>query len=142
MIILDTNVVSEPLRPRPEPGVLQWLDAQEPQTLHLTSITLAELLAGVEAMPAGRRRNQLERAFERQVLPLFAGRILSFDERAACSFAKVFATARFAGNSIGFADAAIAAIGIAHGFLVATRNGRDFHGTGVGLIDPWTAATP
>ncbi|AEG92911.1 type II toxin-antitoxin system VapC family toxin [Ramlibacter tataouinensis] len=139
MIILDTNVVSEPLKPQPEPAVLRWLDAQDPQTLYLTAVNLAELLAGVGALAAGPRRAGLERAFDTQVLPLFDGRILAFDEPAARSFARVAASAQAAGNPIGFADAAVAAIGAANGFLIAARNVRDFRGTGVDVINPWEA---
>ena len=83
MIILDTNVVSEPLRPEPEPAVLAWLDAQAPATLYLTSVTLAELMTGVAALPAGRRRNKLGQALTEQVRPLFEGRVLAFDTPAA-----------------------------------------------------------
>lgn len=141
MIILDTNVVSEPLRAEPEPAVLAWLDAQAPATLCLTSITLAELLAGVAALPAGRRRNKLAQALTEQVLPLFEGRVLAFDVQAAHAYARVQAGAQAAGNPISFADGAIAAIAAAHGFAVATRNVRDFNGTGVEVVDPWAPAT-
>lgn len=141
MIILDTNVVSEPLRPAPATAVLDWLDAQAPATLFLTTISLAELWAGVAALPAGRRRKQLGQALSEQVLPLFEGRVLAFDTAAASAYARVQAGARSAGNPISFADAAIAAIAVAHGFAVATRNLRDFVGTGVKLIDPWVGAT-
>ena len=141
MIILDTNVVSEPLRAEPEPAVLAWLDAQAPATLCLTSITLAELLAGVAALPAGRRRNKLAQALTEQVLPLFEGRVLAFDAQAAHAYARVQAGAQAAGNPISFADGAIAAIAAAHGFAVATRNVRDFNGTGVEVVDPWAPAT-
>ena len=140
MIILDTNVVSEPLKGEPEPAVLAWLDAQAPTTLYLTSITLAELLAGVAAMPAGRRRTKLEQALTDQVLPLFEGRVLAFDARAAHAYAQVHAGAQAAGNPISFADGAIAAIAAAHGFAVATRNLRDFKGAGVDVVDPWAPA--
>ena len=139
MIILDTNVVSEPLRPAPDAAVLAWLDAQAPATLCLTSITLAELLAGVATLPAGRRRNRLALALSDQVLPLFEGRMLAFDTPAAHAFARVQAGATAAGNPISFADAAIAAIATSHGFALATRNVRDFKGTGLALIDPWAA---
>lgn len=137
MILLDTNVVVEPLRPEPAAAVLAWLDAQAPATLCLTSITLAELLAGVAALPAGRRRNKLAQAVSEQVLPLFEGRLLAFDAQAAHAYVRVQAGAQAAGNPISFADAAIAAIAAAHGFALATRNVRDFKGTGVELIDPW-----
>lgn len=139
MIVLDTNVVSEPLKPEPNQTVIDWLNAQEPQTLYLTTISLAEWLSGIALLPAGRRRDALEQALNTQVLPLFAGRILPLDTQAAAVFAKTLAEARAQGNSIGFADCAIAAIARASGFAIATRNGRDFKGCGVALIDPWAA---
>ena len=138
MIILDTNVVSEPLKPDPNPAVLNWLNAQEPQTLFITAVNWAELLSGVEALPAGRRRQALEQAISTQVLALFSGRVLPFDARAAGVFAKTHASAEAQGNSIGFADCAIASIAAANGYALATRNLRDFNGTGVKLIDPWS----
>ena len=137
MIILDTNVVSEPLRPAPEPAVLAWLDAQAPATLCLTSITLAELLAGVAALPAGRRRTKLGQALTEQVLPLCEGRVLAFAMPAAHAVAQVHSGAQAAGNPISFADAAIAAIACAHGYALATRNVRGFKGADVEVIDPW-----
>ena len=137
MIILDTNVVSEPLRPSPEPAVLDWLDRQSPETLYLTTVNLAELLAGIEALPAGRRRDELQQALTAQMMPLFEGRILVFDRKAAEAFARVNAGAKAAGNPISFADGAIAAIASAHGFLLVTRNVRDFRGAGVEVINPW-----
>lgn len=142
MIVLDTNVVSEPLKPAPNPAVLDWLNAQEPQTLYLTTINLAELLAGVDALPAGRRRDALAQALSTQVLSLFEGRILSLDTKAAEVFAKTSASAQAQGNTMGFADCAIAAIARANGFALATRNLRDFKGAGVQLINPWDFDRP
>lgn len=142
MIILDTNIVSEPLKPLPNPGVLEWLDRQVPATLYMTTINVAELLTGIEALPAGKRRAQLQRAMAGEIMPLFAGRILAFDQGAAEVFARVNAAAQAAGNSIDFADGAIAAIATIHGFSVATRNERDFKGTGVSVINPWKMAEP
>ena len=138
MIILDTNVVSEPLKPAPDAAVLAWLNAQEPQTLYLTSVSLAELLSGISALPNGRRRDALKLALTAQMLPLFEGRILPFDTVAAQAFALVNASATGSGNPISFADCAIAAIASAHGFTLATRNTRDFRDTGVETINPWT----
>lgn len=138
MIILDTNVVSEPLRLEPDPTVLNWLDAHDPATFYITTINLAELFAGVEKMPQGRRREALEQALTRQVASLFEGRILNFDAKAAEALAKAASGAQAQGNPIGFADCAIAAIARAKGFAVATRNVRDFKGTSVEVIDPWT----
>ena len=143
MIILDTNVVSEPLRPEPAAPVLDWLDAQEPGTLYLTTVNLAELLASIESMPAGRRRTKLGGALVDRMLPLFEGRILPFDQKAAQAFARINASAQSVGNRISFADGAIAAIASANGFLLASRNVRDFRGTGVEIVDPWApTATP
>ncbi|MGC8702026.1 MAG: type II toxin-antitoxin system VapC family toxin [Thiomonas sp.] len=137
MIVLDTNVVSEPLKPNPDPAVLIWLDNQEPQTLYLTAINLAELFAGIEALPAGRRKTQLHQAIKQQLLPLFSGRILSFDQQATENFARINAKTQAEGAPIGFADCAIAAIAATHGFLLATRNVRDFQHAGIALLNPW-----
>jgi predicted nucleic acid-binding protein len=89
MIVLDTNVVSEPLKPKPDAAVLHWLDAQDSQTLYITTIHLAELLAGIAFMPAGRKRTALKSAFDSQIMPLFDGRILPFDAKAATVFAQI-----------------------------------------------------
>jgi toxin FitB len=137
MIILDTNVVSEPLKLKPEAAVIHWLNAQEPQTLYLTTINLAELLSGVDIMPAGRKRAALKTALEDNILPLFEGRIMQFDNKAAQAFAKINAKVQSAGGTISFADCAIAAIAQANGFALATRNVRDFNKTGVELVNPW-----
>ncbi|MDI1247043.1 MAG: type II toxin-antitoxin system VapC family toxin [Rhodoferax sp.] len=139
MIILDTNVVSEPLKPQPDPAVLQWLNAQLPETLYLTTITVAELLAGADKLPAGRRKAELHDALIERILPLFDGRVLSFDLAAARTFAKVSTRSRAAGCPISFADGAIAAIACAQGFILATRNVKDFSDTGIELINPWTS---
>ena len=138
MIILDTNVVSEPLRPAPDPAVLAWLDRQAPESLYLTTINLAELLAGIELLPAGKRRTDLKLALRGRMLPLFDQRLLSFDSSAAEAFAQLNALAQAAGSPVSFADGAIAAIAAARGFMIATRNVRDFSGTGVKIVNPWT----
>lgn len=137
MIILDTNVVSEPITPSPAPQVLEWLDAQAPESLYLTAITVAELLAGVENLPDGRRKSDLNLLLAERVLPLFSGRILAFDSAAAQAFAQVNASTRAAGHPISFADGAIASIATAHGFQIATRNVKDFRGTGLAVFNPW-----
>lgn len=139
MIILDTNVVSEPLKPLPNQNVVRWLDAQAPSTLYLTTINQAELMSGIENMPQGKRRDALFRALTTQVAFLFDHRILSFDAKAAQVFATCYSHAQNTGNSIGFADCAIAAIATLHGFAVATRNVKDFVGTGAEIINPWEA---
>jgi toxin FitB len=137
LIVLDTNVISEPLKPVPAKEVLQWLAIQAPETLYMTTISIAEMLSGVEKLPKGKRRDALHGALIDEVFPLFAGRILSFDESAAEAFSLVIAGANAKGNPISFADAAIAGIARAHGFAVATRNVRDYKGADVELIDPW-----
>ena len=137
MIVLDTNVVSEPFKPKPDPAVIEWLDAQEPQTLYITAVTIAELLAGVHKMPVGRRRSELSFAIENQISHIFDRRILHFDKQAAETFGPMNASAAAAGNPIAFADCAIAAMTLANGFALATRNTRDFKGTGVKIINPW-----
>lgn len=137
MIILDTNVVSEPLKPQPEQAVLDWLDEQAAETLYLSTVSVAELLVGIETMPAGRRRTKLSKALAEQMMPLFEGRVLGFDLKAAEAFARINASAQAVGNPISFADGAIAAIAASNGFMVATRNERDFKGTGVVVVNPW-----
>ena len=140
MIVLDTNIVSEPLKPKPDPEVLAWLDRQAPETLYLTSISLAELSAGVEVLPAGKRRAALQQAVGTQVLSLFQSRVLGFDHEAALAFGRIAAKAQAAGNPIDFADCAIAAIATTNRFILATRNARDFKGTGVELLNPWSSS--
>ena len=136
MIVLDTNVVSEAMRPTPNPNVVSWLNAQAAETLYLSSITLAELLFGVGALPAGARKERLAQGVDR-LLALFSGRVLPFDQDAARRYADLAVTARSVGRPLPTADGYIAAIAAAHGFTVATRNVQHFSDTGVGVIDPW-----
>ena len=138
MIILDTNLVSEPLKPKPDAAVLAWLDRQAPETLYLTTITLAELQAGIETLPAGKRRAALQEATT-ELVAQFEGRVLSFDQDSARAFGSVFAGTQVAGNPIHFGDCAIAAIAVRRGFVLATRNVRDYKGAGIELIKPWIA---
>ena len=137
MILLDTNVVSEPLRPAPDARVIEWIDAQPLETLFLSAITVAELRAGVALLPAGKRRTGLQQNLEKRVLPLFAGRVLSFDLACTQAYAVLLARARKAGLAIATADGYIAAIAAANGFTVATRDAGPFEAAGVAVIDPW-----
>lgn len=139
MIILDTNVVSEPLRHIPDPVVLEWLDRQQIETMFLTSIGLAELRAGVAILPDGKRKDGLNAALETRILPFFASRILVFDVSAAASYAVIRARAKHIGHAIGAADGYIAAIAATHGFAVATRDITPFEAVGVPVINPWIA---
>lgn len=140
MILLDTNVVSEPLRPAPEARVIDWIDAQPLETLYLSAMTVAELRAGVALLPAGKRRNNLHEFLEKRVLPLFAGRVLPFDLACTSAYAEVLATARKAGSGIETADACIAAVALANGFTVATRDTSPFQAGGLTVINPWEDA--
>lgn len=137
MILLDTNVLSEPLKPRPSAAVLGWLNAQDPMDLHVSTVTVAEVFAGVEVMQKGSRRTGLHRLIERDLLPLFEGRVLSLDEDAAREFAKIFALSKTKGRPVKFDDGAIAAIAKAHRMKVATRNVKHFEPTGVAFVNPW-----
>lgn len=136
MIVLDTNVVSEAMKPEPHPSVLAWLDAQVAETLFLSSITVAELLFGIRALPKGRRKEKLAATLD-GVLELFDARILSFDAEAAKHYADLAVKARAAGKGFPTADGYIAAIAAAHGFSVASRDTRAFAAAGLSVIDPW-----
>lgn len=135
MILLDTNVISEPLRREPEPRVIQWIDAQLLETLYLSTITVAELRAGIALLPAGKRRTGLQENLEQRLLPLFAGRVLPFDLACTQAYAELIA----AGLAIAAADGYIAAIAAAHGFAVATRDISPFEAAGTTVINPWQA---
>ncbi|TNC45240.1 type II toxin-antitoxin system VapC family toxin [Rubellimicrobium rubrum] len=138
MIVLDTNVVSEPMRPVPDERVLRWLAAQDAGTLFLTAVTEAELRTGLALLTAGRRREALTAALEAVLAQDFAGRVLPFEGGAAArAYAAIQAERREAGRPIAMADAMIAAIALSRGLRVATRNTGDFEGTGVELVNPW-----
>lgn len=140
MIILDTNVVTEVMKPSPIAAVLTWLNAQEASTLFLTTITLGEIRYGLCAMPRGVRRQRLEEGFERVIAAAFAGRILAFDEHAAVHYGEVMARRKELGRPLSVLDGQIAAIARLHGFAVATRNVRDFLACGIEIVDPFAPA--
>mgnify|MGYP001304196391 CR=1 FL=1 len=137
MILLDTNVISEAMKPQPDTAVRDWLDAQAAETLFLSSVTVAELLFGIGVLPGGRRRDNLKAALD-GVLDLFAGRILPFDTRAARHYADIAVKARSAGKGFPTPDGYIAAIASAHGFVVVSRDTSAFHAAGLTVINPWT----
>ncbi|TBY84243.1 type II toxin-antitoxin system VapC family toxin [Rhizobium leguminosarum bv. viciae] len=141
MILIDTNVISEPWKPTPDNQVLAWIDAQAVETLFVSAITVAELRFGIAAMPSGRRKTVLDDRLEQEVLPLFSGRVLSFDMAASQSYSELVARARAAGRAIGKADAYIAATAAANGFIVATRDSSPFEAAGLKVINPWYAPT-
>lgn len=139
MILLDTNVVSEPLRRTPELRVIEWIDAQPMETMFLCAITVAELRACVALLPAGKRRSGLHDNLEKRVLPLFAGRVLPFDLACTQAYATLMTKARAAGLAIATADGYIAAIATANGLAVATRDTSPFEAAGAAVINPWQA---
>lgn len=139
MIIVDTNVLSEMFRPAPAARVLDWFAAQEPASVYVTAVTQAEMLYGIEVLPAGKRKTLLLRAVEGTFSDVFAGRILSFDEDAARAFAKIAAGRESLGRPISREDAMIASIAVARKAALATRNLKDFDHCGVKIINPWTA---
>lgn len=140
MIVLDTNVLSELMRPAPAPRVVDWLDAQDAREVATTAITVAEILYGIERLPDGRRKQRLAElaavVFETHFKP---ERILAFDARTAIHYAGQVATGERAGRTVPMADAQIAAICIEHQAVLATRNVRDFESLDVALANPWDA---
>ena len=140
MILLDTNVISETQRREPNARVLDWIDAQALETLYLSAITVAELRAGIALMPAGKRRDGLHENLEKRLLPMFANRVLSFDMACTKAYAELLAKSRDAGLAVETADAFIAAVALANGFAVATRDTTPFEAAGLTVINPWGAA--
>ena len=137
MIVLDTNVVSEVMRPEPSSKVLEWMRAEPLASLFTTAITEGELLYGIALLPHGRRRQSLEATVTIILAEDFSGRILPFDSPAAREFADIAVSRRRSGHPISEADARIAAIARSRGAAVATRNGQDLADCDLVLIDPW-----
>ena len=140
MIVLDTNVVSELMRPSPNPAVGRWVAARPAASLFFSAVGEAELRYGVAILAAGRRRDALASAVEAMLRDDFAGRVLPFDSAAARAHAEIAARCRAAGRPVAQADGQIAAIARSRGMALATRNVRDFEEMGIDLLDPWAAA--
>jgi hypothetical protein len=136
MIVLDTSVISEAMKPEANREVRAWLNEQVAETLYLTSVTLAELLFGIALLPAGRRRNSLTRALE-GLLELFGGRVLPFDTDAARHHAALAVAARNAGRGFPTPDGYIAAIAASRGFMVASRDTSPYEAGGLPVVNPW-----
>lgn len=139
MIVLDTNVLSEILRPQPNSRVLAWVAAQPVTSLFTTTLTHAEILYGVRRLPKGRRREKLQAAVSAIFDEDFPDRILAFDDSAATVFAEIAAHRKATGHPISQMDAMIAAVARSRGAVLATRNTGDFADCGLTLVDPWTA---
>ncbi|GKS68572.1 plasmid stability protein StbB [Nitrosomonas sp. PY1] len=137
MIVLDTNVISEPMKPNGNPAVQTWLDRQTAETLYLTAVSLSELLVGIEIMPEGKRKGGLDAALRKLMEKLFDARILPFDQQAAIAYASMVGRARTNGRIISVADGQIAAIAVVHGFTIATRDIAPFVAVGLPVINPW-----
>ncbi len=137
MIILDTNIVSEIMRPNPSSKVVAWVAGQAAPNLYLSAVNEAELMYGVEILPPGRRRERLRQEVEGMLREDFEGRILPFDSAAAQAYALIAATRRAAGRPINHADCQIAAIARSREASVATRDVDDFEGIGITVINPW-----
>ncbi len=140
MVVLDTNVLSELMRPAADRVIAAWFADRATSSLYLTAVSEAELRFGIAIMPSGRRRDGLAAGLERMLRTGFANRILPFDSRAAHAYAEIAAVRRRMGRRIPEADCQIAAIARSHGMAVATRNVSDFSDTGIEVIDPWVGA--
>ncbi len=138
MIVLDTNVISEALKPEPNPVVRTWLNEQVAETLYLSSVTLAELLFGIGALPTSQRKDRLAQTLD-GLLELFRDRVLPFDSEAARHYAELAVTAKVAGRGFPIPDGYIAAIAVSRGFIVASRDTAPYQAARVTVINPWTA---
>ena len=140
MIVLDTHVVSEIMRPAPDSNVLSWLNMQVAEELWLNSVVVSELLFGITRLPAGARKRQLADTFSAMLSEDFAGRILAFDLEAAVIYAELAAGGEAKGRPLAMAEGQIAAICLAQGAKLATRNLKHFEGLGLVLVNPWGVA--
>lgn len=137
-VLLDTNVLSELMRPRPESAVLDWFEQQRDTVFYTSTVTLAEILLGVALLPDGKRRDMIADAAEQMFAQDFTGRCLPFDESAAHEYAALVAARNRAGLPISTEDAQIAAIALRNDLPLATRNLKDFRQVaGLSLLDPW-----
>ena len=137
MILLDTNVISEPMKPRPDAAVMAWLDAQPVEDVYISTVTVAELEYGIRLLPEGRRRDSLQAALSDLLEIEFANRIWSFDLPASRNYGEIPASRRAAGLPISTQDCQIAAVARSRGAVVATRNVDDFKGCNVQIVNPW-----
>ena len=136
MIILDTNVVSEAMKPEPNPVVRAWLNDQAAETLYLSSVTVAELLFGIAALPLGKRKDMLALTLE-GLMGLFKDRVLPFDVEAARHYADLAVVAKVSGRGFPTPDGYIAAIAASRGFIVASRDTAPYEAAKVTVINPW-----
>jgi predicted nucleic acid-binding protein len=136
MIVLDTNIVSEAMKPKPNLAVMKWLNGQIAETLYLSSVSIAEMLFGIGILPEGKKKRLLSEMLK-GVLELFNGRVLPFDIEAANRYAELAVSARVSGKGFPLPDGYIAATAASKGFIVATRDAAPFEAAGVTVINPW-----
>ena len=137
MILVDTNVVSELMRAAPEASVVRWMNRQPPSLVHLSAVSIAEISYGIRILPAGRRRHDLQRRFDRFVTTAFSERTLGFDRDAAIQYGEIMALRREIGRPMSVVDGQIAAVARSRGCALATRNVTDFEDCDLELINPW-----
>ena len=137
MMLLDTNILSEMMRPKPNDDVILWLNQQDSQGLFISSISIAEISYGLYVLPKGKRKQNLQQRFELFVRKAFQFRLLDFNEQAGNIYGKVMGEAKLTGHPMSVADGQIAAIALAKGFTLVTRNIKDFEYSGVVLINPF-----
>lgn len=137
MILLDTNIISEMMKPIPDSNVIRWMDKQEVTLMFISTITIAEISYGLNVLPEGNRRNLLEKAFKKAILEAFTTRILTFDESAAHYYGKIMGHRKALGHPLGVPDGQIAAIARSHEAVVVTRNVKDFKNCELQLINPF-----
>jgi predicted nucleic acid-binding protein len=137
VIVLDTNVISEPVKPSADPAVVAWLDRQPKETLYLCAPVLMEVLLGIALLRDGKRKNRMKAAVHLLLANYFADRFLAFEREAAATYAALASLASTRGYSISVGDCQIAAVATVHGFAVATRDAAPFLAAGVPVINPW-----
>jgi len=135
--LLDTNCISELVRPRPEPRVIAWVEATEERLLYLSVLTLGEIRKGLAMLPSGKRRTQLETWLEMELRPRFSGRVLAVDAAVADRWGLVSANAKIRGQSLSAIDGLLAATALEHNLTIVSRNATDFKSTQVTVVDPW-----
>ena len=139
MMLLDTNILSEMMRPSPDANVISWLNQQDSQTLFVCSISIAEICYGLYILPKGKRKQQLQHRFDRFINQAFQFRLLYFDQHAASTYGDIMGEAKLTGHPMSIPDGQIAAIARMKGFTLVTRNIKDFQYTGIPLINPFTS---
>jgi hypothetical protein len=137
MILVDTNLISEPMKAAPDPAVLKWFARNSKDVLYFSAIGVAELMRGIAILPDGKRKTQMANDLELDLERVFQGRILPFDEEAARAYGVIHGKMRAAGRAIGILDSQIAAIALVRNLTIATRDVQPFIDAGVPVVNPW-----